>query len=212
MRPAETFLPTRSLGPWMVSLVRTAIPELSGGLLRMRVLAVRNIMSSPLPRATMGSKIEPPPISALPPNTASTAIAPWFTVVQVTLRFSSAKKPLSRATTSGVKLATPITAIRTFAGGGFACASAACGARPMRPVAKAPAIIRVHAIDRSPLARLSLHYRHDRRLSPTALGGVLHVQESVPYVVQTVGRVSAAAAHRVRLDAHSARNPPWAER
>ena len=67
------------------------MPELSGGLLRIRVLAAMNMMSRPLPRATIGSKIELPPISALPPYTASTAMAPWVTVVQVTLRFSSAK-------------------------------------------------------------------------------------------------------------------------
>ncbi len=57
----------------------------------MRVLAARNMMSRPLPRATIGSKIALPPISALPPYTASTEMAPWATVVQVTLRFSSVK-------------------------------------------------------------------------------------------------------------------------
>ena len=51
----------------MLSAVRTATPELSGGLVRMRALAAMNTMSRPLPRATIGSKIELPPISALPP-------------------------------------------------------------------------------------------------------------------------------------------------
>ena len=48
----------------MVSPLRTTTPELSGGLLRMRALAAMNTMSSPLLRATIGSKIELPPISA----------------------------------------------------------------------------------------------------------------------------------------------------
>ena len=51
----------------MLSLLRTTTPELSGGLLRMCALAAMKEMSSPLPRATIGSKIELPPISALPP-------------------------------------------------------------------------------------------------------------------------------------------------
>src|SRR5215216_1237395 len=136
----------------MLSLARTAIPELSGGSLRMRVLAARNIMSSPLPRATIGSKIDPPPISALPPNTASIAMAPRFTVVHVTLRFSSAKKPLSRATTRGVKLATPITATRTFAAAGFDCASAAWEDAIAAAIRLHFRIMRMAGIDQSPVA------------------------------------------------------------
>jgi rhamnulokinase len=68
-------------------------------------LTYRNVLEgleSLLPRATIGSKIELPPISALPPNTASIATAPWLTGDQVTARFSSANQPLSRATIIGV--------------------------------------------------------------------------------------------------------------
>src|SRR4030088_611461 len=132
----------------MLSPERTSRPELSGGLLRMRALAAMNMMSSPLLRATIGSKIALPPISALPPYTASTPIAPCATVVQVTLRFSSVKKPLSRATTSGVKFATGMTASRSVAGGGV-CADAANGAITATAIASFK-IVRISVIDRSP--------------------------------------------------------------
>src|SRR4030088_1975621 len=133
----------------MLSPERTSRPELSGGLLRMRALAAMNMMSSPLLRATIGSKIALPPISALPPYTASTAIAPCATVVQVTLRFSSVKKPLSRATTSGVKFATGMTASRSAAGAGGVCADAICGAITATAIASFK-IVRISVIDRSP--------------------------------------------------------------
>src|SRR5215212_4978821 len=51
-------------------------------------------------------------------------MAPCAIVVQVTLRFSSAKKPLSRATMSGVKFVTAMAATRTLAAAGFVCACA----------------------------------------------------------------------------------------
>src|SRR5215210_6682345 len=122
-RPADTVLPTRSFGVLMASLVRTSSPELSGALGRIFEVGTAYMMSSPLPRATIGSRMALPPNSALPPNTASTAIAPCAMVVQVTLRFSSVKKPLSRATISGVKLVTDMVATRTLAGAGLcACA------------------------------------------------------------------------------------------
>src|ERR1700745_2971458 len=78
-------LPTRSFGPLMGSAVRTAMPELSGGVGRMRVLLMRYMTSRPLPRAISGSMTELPASSALPPNTASTPSAPWETKFQVTL-------------------------------------------------------------------------------------------------------------------------------
>jgi len=74
----------------------------SGGSLLVRTPAARNMRSRPLPRATIVSKTALPPISALPPKTASTATAPWATGDHVTVRLSSAKKFLSRATSIGV--------------------------------------------------------------------------------------------------------------
>src|SRR5262245_19607048 len=149
MRPAEIFLPTRSLASLMLSSVRTAIPELSGWVERMRVLAARNTISRPFPRATIGSKIEPPPTSALPPNTASIAIAPCGTVVQVTLMLSAAQDPAWRATRAGVKLGTRMIAIRTLAG----CCAGASWAAAAIAAATSPHFTIVRIIDVSPLLR-----------------------------------------------------------
>src|SRR5262249_49987313 len=118
-------LPTRSFGPLMGSAVRTAMPELSGGVGRMRVLLMRYMTSRPLPRAISGSMTELPASSALPPNTASTPSAPWEMKFQVTSRFCSLNMPFSRATSSTAKLAMPWATARILV---TCCAGAGTGA------------------------------------------------------------------------------------